>query len=115
MDNEKNIEQYFKRRVEKHGALAWKFNSSQSGVPDRVVLFSDNTCCFAEIKAPGKTLRPLQLAVKRSLERRGFKVWVIDSREKVEAFLDYYFRGGERREVQPSSVPAGSDPPAADE
>ncbi len=115
MDSERDIEQYFKRRVEKHGALVWKFNSGQAGVPDRVVLFSNNTCCFAEIKAPGKTLRPLQEAVKRSLERRGFTVWVIDSREKVEAFLDYYFKGGEKHGVHTPSVPAGSDPPAAGE
>jgi hypothetical protein len=36
---ESQVERYFKREVERHGAVGWKFVSpNQSGVPDRVVL-----------------------------------------------------------------------------
>jgi Uma2 family endonuclease len=42
---------------------------------------------FVELKAPGKSLRPLQIKRKEQLESLGFKVYIIDSYEKVDVFI----------------------------
>ena len=43
---------------------------------------------FAELKAPGKTLRSLQALRKRQLESLGFRVFVIDGTEQIGGVLD---------------------------
>lgn len=58
-----------------------------AGVPDRLVLLPKGRLYFVELKAPGKTLRPLQLKRKKQLESLGFEVYVIDSYKKIEVFL----------------------------
>ena len=86
---EKDIESYFTRKVKEHGGLAWKFVSpGHAGeVPDRIVLMPGGKCCFAEIKAPGKKPRKLQISVMERLKKYGFDVWVIDSHGKVKDFI----------------------------
>ena len=92
--DEKTIEDYFTRKVKEHGGLAWKFVSpGHAGVPDRIVLLPGGKCCFAEIKASEKKPRKLQKAVMKRLQKQGFDVWVIDSHEKVKAFIKHYFGG----------------------
>ncbi|WP_069648965.1 VRR-NUC domain-containing protein [Caloranaerobacter ferrireducens] len=85
---EKEIESRLKREVERKGGLALKFTSPGiAGVPDRLVLFPGGRTFFVEIKSPGKKLRPLQVKRKKQLEALGFKVYVIDSLEAVEEFI----------------------------
>ena len=43
---------------------------------------------FAEIKAPKKEMRPLQVKRKRQLEMLGFKVYCIDNAECIGGILD---------------------------
>lgn len=86
---ESKIEKRFKKEVEKIGGLSLKFTCpGMAGLPDRLVLLPKGRMFFAELKAPGKTLRPLQLKRKRQLEALGFKVYVIDSYEKTQLFID---------------------------
>ena len=86
---EKSIESKLAAEVRKHGGLAPKFVSpGLDGVPDRLILLSGGKAAFAELKAPGKTLRPLQAARKRQLEKLGFRVFVIDSTEQIGGVLD---------------------------
>jgi hypothetical protein len=49
---------------------------------------------FAEIKAPGKKPRPLQLAVIEKMARLGITTWVIDSRVLVQSFIEQYQKMG---------------------
>ena len=42
---------------------------------------------FVEVKAPGMTLRPLQVQRKRQLELLGFKVYVLDDPGQIEEIL----------------------------
>lgn len=85
---EKQIETRLKREVESLGGLALKFTSPEmAGVPDRLVLLPKGKIYFVELKALGKKLRPLQLKRKEQLESLGFKVYVIDSYEKIDLFL----------------------------
>ena len=74
--------------MKKHGGLALKFISpGMAGVPDRMVLFPKEQIFFVELKVPGKKMRPLQLKRKKQLESLGFKVYTIDSFEKIEVFI----------------------------
>ena len=86
---ESKIELKLKREVERIGELSLKFTSpGMAGVPDRLVLLPKGKIFFAELKAPGKTLRPLQLKRKEQLESLGFKVYVIDSYKSLKEVLD---------------------------
>ena len=89
---EKEIERHFKKKIESRGGKVWKLVSpGMAGVPDRIVLLDGGKIVFAEFKAPGKKLRPLQLILKRVLEDMGFDYWVIDAKEKTDRFIRQYF------------------------
>lgn len=86
---EKNIESRLVAEVRRHGGLAPKFVSpGLDGVPDRLILLPGGKFAFAELKAPGKNLRPLQALRKRQLEKLGFRVFVIDGTEQIGGVLD---------------------------
>ena len=89
MITEKNIEQKLGKEVKNAGGLAMKFVSPGfDGVPDRIILMSGGKMAFAEIKAPGKKLRPLQECRKRQLESLGFSVFCIDNLETIGGVVD---------------------------
>ena len=50
MVRESDIEKYLKNLVEEKGGVCWKFTSSVSGVPDRVVLLPAGIVGFCEVK-----------------------------------------------------------------
>ena len=86
--NEKIIERKLIKAAKNMGGLALKFISpGYDGVPDRIVLFPGGRIAFVEVKAPGKTLRPLQVRRKRQLESLGFKVYVLDAAEQIGGIL----------------------------
>jgi len=85
---EKHIEQKLIRAAKDMGGLALKFISPGfDGMPDRLVLMPKGKIAFAEVKAPGKTMRPLQIKRKRQLEALGFRVYCIDSTEQIGGIL----------------------------
>lgn len=91
---EKTVEAKLVKAVKAAGGIAPKFVSpGLDGVPDRLVLFPGGKCAFIELKAPGKTLRPLQVRRKRQLEKLGFLVYCVDRPEQI---------GGIIREIQSS-------------
>lgn len=91
---EKTIEKKLWDAVKATGGVAPKFVSpGLDGVPDRLVLLPGGRIAFIEVKAPGKTMRPLQVRRKRQLEALGFSVYCIDSPEQI---------GGIVREIQAS-------------
>ena len=86
---EKSIESRLAAEVRRRGGLAPKFVSpGLDGVPDRLILLPGGKIAFAELKSPGKTLRPLQNVRRRQLETLGFPVFVIDSKEQIGGVLD---------------------------
>ncbi|WP_077621549.1 VRR-NUC domain-containing protein [Sediminibacillus massiliensis] len=86
---ERDIEEYLRKEVKKAGGKAYKFESpGNDGVPDRMVIFPNNTIYFVELKAPGKKPRPLQIKQMRDLKNFGCVVTVIDSKEKVDRLID---------------------------
>ena len=93
---EKTIETKLVQAVRAKGGLAPKFTSPGfDGVPDRLILLPGGKVAFIELKAPGKTLRPLQARRKRQLEALGFSVYCIDRPEQIETVLQEI--GGDAR------------------
>lgn len=86
---ERQIEQRLTQAVRKHQGLCPKWVSpGLDGVPDRIILLPGGRIAFAELKAPGKPLRPLQQRRKVQLEALGFRVYVIDNQEQIGGVLD---------------------------
>ena len=86
---EKHIEQKLIKAVKNMGGLCLKFTSPGfDGVPDRLVLLPGNKIAFIELKAPGKTLRPLQVRRKSQLTKLGFLVYCIDNIEQIGGILN---------------------------
>lgn len=93
---EKTIETKLVQAVRAKGGLAPKFTSPGfDGVPDRLILLPGGKVAFIELKAPGKTPRPLQVRRKRQLEALGFSVYCIDRPEQIETVLQEI--GGDAR------------------
>lgn len=91
---EKWIEQQLVKAVKDKGGIALKIVSPGfDGMPDRLILLPERKIAFVEVKAPGKTLRPLQEKRKRQLEALGFLVFCLDHIEQI---------GGILREIQSS-------------
>lgn len=88
-ESEKEIEKELVRKAKKLGGEAYKLTSpSVAGLPDRLVLLPDSHIAFVELKAPGEKPRKLQILVHEKLRALGFKVYVIDSKDKVQEVLD---------------------------
>jgi VRR-NUC domain protein len=86
---EKSIEIYLRDRIKKVGGVAFKFISpGNDGVPDRLICLPTGQAIFVELKAPGKTTRPLQDLQIARLKNLNFKVFIIDSKEKVDELLE---------------------------
>lgn len=86
---EKQIEQKLVQAVRKSGGMCLKFVSPNfDGMPDRLIILPSGKIAFAELKAPGKKPRPLQIARHKVLMKLGFRVYVIDSVEHIGEIID---------------------------
>lgn len=86
---ERQIEKFLTDKVKKLGGLSVKLNSASfSGLPDRMILMPKGKMYFVELKAPGKKPRPLQVAIHKVFAELGFKVYVIDTKERVGEFIN---------------------------
>lgn len=86
---ERTVERHLTQETKRRGGLAVKFVSPGfDGVPDRLVLLPHGKLAFVELKAPGKTLRPLQVRRKEQLEELGFSVYCADGTEQIGGILD---------------------------
>ena len=86
---EKEIEQKLVREVRRNGGISPKFVSpGMRGMPDRLVLMPKGRVYFVELKRPGAEPGPLQTARHEMLRGMGFRVYVVDSIEKVMEVID---------------------------
>ena len=86
---EKETEQALVQAVKKMGGIAPKWVSpGLDGMPDRIVLLPLGKIAFVEVKAPGKRPRPLQVARHELLRRLGFRVYVLDDKDKIGEMID---------------------------
>lgn len=86
---EKVIETYLREKVKAIGGKAYKFVSpGNAGVPDRLVLLPHGAVAFVELKGTNKKPTALQEAQHRKMRGLGFAVFVIDSKQGVNEFID---------------------------
>jgi hypothetical protein len=92
---EKDIEHKLVMEVKRVGGLALKFTSpGMVGVPDRIILMPNGKIAFAELKAPGKKPRAIQVKRIKQIRQLGFKVYVIDNTQMIGGVIDE-IRGGD--------------------
>ena len=85
---EKQIEKKLVDAIRQLGGMCPKFVSpGMDGMPDRLILMPGGRLAFAELKAPGKKPRPLQLHRHDQLRSLGFQVFVVDAPEQIEEVL----------------------------
>ena len=85
---EKQIEKKLVDAIRQLGGMCPKFVSpGMDGMPDRLILMPGGRLVFAELKAPGKKPRPLQLHRHDQLRSLGFQVFVVDAPEQIEEVL----------------------------
>lgn len=85
---ERRIEAALVHGVEALGGMAIKLVPTRSGIPDRLVLWSDGTHELVELKRPGGIISPVQRVWHDRLSRIGHSVTVLDSLDAVETWLD---------------------------
>lgn len=82
------IEAALTRAVKDAGGLCWKLVCpGTSGVPDRIC-HKGGRVLFVEVKAPGKTPRPIQHHRLAQLTAQGFTALVIDNPNQIREVLD---------------------------
>lgn len=87
---ESALEKKLMEAVKELGGLHWKFVSpGTAGVPDRICVFPGGRVVFVEMKAPGEKLRPLQAKRAQEILDREALVWLIDSEEGINAFVEW--------------------------
>ena len=83
------VEHRLLTEVTKRKGMCPKFVSpGMAGMPDRLILLPGGRMAFAELKAPGRIPRPLQLARHKKLRALGFSVYVIDDLDEIGGVLD---------------------------
>ena len=88
MDSEKLIERKLVDGVKARGGLCVKFYSAyQRGVPDRIILMPGGRIYFVELKSTGKKPTKLQEIFLQKLRDLGFIAVVIDTIDKLNAFM----------------------------
>ena len=85
---EKDIEQYLLKRCRERGWYAPKFTSpGRRSVPDRMIVMPGRIA-FVELKAPGKKATPKQLWEHDRLDKYGYPVAILDTKEGVDKYLE---------------------------
>ncbi|EAE5878528.1 VRR-NUC domain-containing protein [Listeria monocytogenes] len=84
---ENDIENYLIRQVKKRNGLCLKWTSpGNAGVPDRIVM-NNKHIFFIELKKTGEEPSPLQKIWIKKLTKLNKLVFVIDSKNEVDAFI----------------------------
>ena len=83
---EKEIESHLTKRIKQSSGLSFKWLSSVTGVPDRIV-FLNQKVFLVELKTATGVLSPRQVVVFDDLGEAGFPVHILRSKDDVEDFI----------------------------
>jgi len=83
---EKQVEKYLNKRVKENNGLSYKWISSVTGVPDRLVLLN-NQVHFVELNTETGVLSPRQILVFDEIGEQGFPVHILRNYEDIEEFI----------------------------
>ena len=84
---EKQVESYLNKRVKEAGGLSYKWISSVSGVPDRIVLINQR-CHFVELKTMTGVVSKRQEIVFEDIKQAGFPVIILRGKQDIEEFIN---------------------------
>lgn len=84
---EKQVESYLNKKVKESKGLSFKWISSVSGVPDRVVFLSGKIH-LVELKTLTGKISPRQTIVFSQLNEQGFEVQILRSKEEIDDFIN---------------------------
>ena len=88
-DSEKTLERSLVEKIRQLGGICLKLQGNMyAGIPDRLILRPGGKAIFVELKSEGIKPRKLQLIRHEELRTLGFKVFVIDTYEKLTQFLN---------------------------
>ena len=88
-ESEKTLEARLVREIEARGGMALKYTSQfHRGIPDRICLLPYGCTYFVELKSTGKKPTKLQEHAMQKLRELGNLVYVIDSTEALDDFLE---------------------------
>ena len=88
-DSEKTLEHSLVVKIRQLGGICLKLQGNMyAGMPDRLILMPGGRIVFVELKSEGIKPRKLQLIRHEELRALGFKVFVIDTHEKLTQFLN---------------------------
>ena len=89
--SEKAIERYLAERVKAMGGVCLKYsNPGMTGYPDRLCVMPGGKTIWVELKSRGRKPEALQEVRFRQLASLGHRVYVCDSRERVDEVLSNY-------------------------
>lgn len=83
---EKDIEKYLIKRIKQLSGLCFKWQSTVTGVPDRIVILNEKIL-FVELKTQTGKLSPRQVIVFDQIGEQGFPVHVLRSYDDIEDFI----------------------------
>lgn len=83
---EKQIEKYLVKKVTQNKGLTFKWLSTVTGVPDRIV-FLYNQVYLVELKTADGKLSARQVLVFDQLGEVGFPVYILRSYDDIEEFI----------------------------
>ena len=88
-DSEKTLERSLVEKIRQLGGICLKLQGNMyAGMPDRLILLPGGKAIFVELKSEGIRPKKLQLIRHEELRALGFKVFVIDTHEKLTQFLN---------------------------
>lgn len=86
--SEKVLERKLVEGVKKLGGKALKFYSKiDTSYPDRLIQMPGGKTYWVEVKSTGKEQTPLQQLRAKELTQLGFRVFVVDTQEKLDVLL----------------------------
>lgn len=91
IESEKLLEKKLNSEIKRLGGMSIKLITIHlNGLPDRLCLLPGGRLFFSEIKTTKKKLRRLQKIIAGRLIKLGFKVYVIDSSDKIKKIISRY-------------------------
>lgn len=89
LHSEKYLERELIKAVQARAGKALKYNNPLAiGYPDRLVVLPGAKVAWVEMKSTGKKPDKIQLIRHQELRALGFKVYVIDSMQGIQDFLN---------------------------
>lgn len=89
---EKDVEKYFKKKIERRGAWCPKWESPGTrGVPDRLVFFPKGRIAAVETKRPkGGIVSRSQKKIAEKLRNLDHSVWQCFTKEEADWLIDTF-------------------------